>query len=106
MDQPLLDELRARFPEAAITEVYALTEQGVCFSVNDGSAGFPVSYLEEATPQGRRLRVNGEGEGELEVFDEESQAWFRTGDLEVERPRFASRKGLRGWRQPSGAQFR
>lgn len=44
-DQAILDQLRTRFPSAAIGHAYASTEAGVGFEVTDGLAGFPASYL-------------------------------------------------------------
>jgi acyl-coenzyme A synthetase/AMP-(fatty) acid ligase len=44
-DQPVLDGLRAAFPEASIGHAYASTEAGVGFAVNDGREGFPASLL-------------------------------------------------------------
>jgi acyl-coenzyme A synthetase/AMP-(fatty) acid ligase len=44
-DQPVLDRLRAAFPQAAIGHAYASTEAGVAFDVNDGLAGFPAAYI-------------------------------------------------------------
>jgi acyl-coenzyme A synthetase/AMP-(fatty) acid ligase len=44
VDQPLIDALRARFG-ARVTHVYASTEVGSAFAVNDGLAGFPDSEL-------------------------------------------------------------
>lgn len=46
VDQPLLDRVRSRFPSAKVTHIYASSEMGTCFSVHDGMAGFPTSYLE------------------------------------------------------------
>lgn len=81
-DQALLDELRRRFPSARITHVFAATESGVAFSVNDGRAGFPASFLEEA-PGGIEIRV---ADGELLVRNGASSVadpdgFVRTGDL-------------------------
>jgi acyl-coenzyme A synthetase/AMP-(fatty) acid ligase len=45
-DQPLLDNLRAAYPHARIAHAFASTEAGVAFDVNDGLAGFPVSFLD------------------------------------------------------------
>lgn len=56
VDQGVLDALRAAFAEARITHIYASTEAGVGFSVNDGQAGFPVSYFEHL-PGGLRMEV-------------------------------------------------
>jgi acyl-CoA synthetase (AMP-forming)/AMP-acid ligase II len=45
-DQPILDSLRATFPDAGIGHAYASTEAGVAFEVNDGLAGFPADFLD------------------------------------------------------------
>ncbi len=44
-DQAVLDGLRQAFPQASIGHAFASTEAGVCFAVNDGLEGFPVSLL-------------------------------------------------------------
>jgi acyl-coenzyme A synthetase/AMP-(fatty) acid ligase len=44
-DQAILDRLRAVFPHAAIGHVYASTEAGVAFDVDDGRAGFPAALV-------------------------------------------------------------
>jgi len=46
VDQPLLDRAGQRFPNSRVTHIYASSEMGACFSVHDGRAGFPVTYLE------------------------------------------------------------
>lgn len=45
-DQNLLDVLHRHFPDSRITHIYASTEVGVGFAVNDGRSGFPVDWLE------------------------------------------------------------
>lgn len=45
VDQAILDALRTRFPMASIRHIYATTEAGAIFSVSDGRAGFPKSWL-------------------------------------------------------------
>lgn len=55
-DQPVLDAVSARFPRARVTHIYASTEAGVGFAVNDRRAGFPAAYLSEA-PGGVGVRV-------------------------------------------------
>lgn len=56
-DDAILRSLAARFPTARLTHIYASTELGVGFSVNDGRAGFPLAYL--AAPHwGMSLKVN------------------------------------------------
>jgi acyl-CoA synthetase (AMP-forming)/AMP-acid ligase II len=62
-DQAILDGLRGAFPCARITHIYASTEAGVGFSVNDGRAGFPTELL-HTPPSGVELRVS---EGRLWV---------------------------------------
>ena len=55
-DQATIDALRASFPKARVTHIYASTEAGVGFSVNDGRCGFPEEYLRVA-PGGTKLKV-------------------------------------------------
>lgn len=55
-DQHVLDALAVRFPDARIVHVFASTETGAAFSVRDGRAGFPVSYLTEP-PKGIPLSI-------------------------------------------------
>lgn len=55
-DQPTLNALRAAFPAARLSHIYASTEAGVGFSVTDGLAGFPQSYLDRA-PGNVRLKI-------------------------------------------------
>ena len=55
-DQSTLDALKAAFPGARVTHIYASTEAGVGFSVKDGKAGFPASYLDLA-PGGTKLKI-------------------------------------------------
>lgn len=46
-DQSILSALATRFPAARVRHIYASTEAGTGFSVTDGLAGFPDSYLTE-----------------------------------------------------------
>jgi acyl-CoA synthetase (AMP-forming)/AMP-acid ligase II len=55
-DDVILSALRNRYPQARISHVFASTEAGVGFSVSDGRAGFPISYLENP-PANIRLRI-------------------------------------------------
>jgi len=95
VDQRILDQLAACFPSARLIHIYATTELGRCFSVNDGKAGFPARFLEQASPDGVALRLeDGEllvrsanamrGYDVLSVQAEADADWFHTGDL-VER---------------------
>ena len=44
-DQAILDQLRLRYPQAAIVHAFASTEAGVAFEVADGLAGIPAHQL-------------------------------------------------------------
>jgi acyl-CoA synthetase (AMP-forming)/AMP-acid ligase II len=106
VDQSILDSLRRHFPKARIVHIYATTELGKCFSVSDGLAGFPSSYLDAPLHDGCALRVI---DGELFVSSPNSMRmydplvsqlltapkWFPTGDLielRLGRVHFAGRK--------------
>lgn len=105
VDQGILDQLRARFPMARITHIYASTELGPCFSVHDGQAGFPTAFLERET-RGVWMTVR---DGELHVRSRHAMqgyvgqslaedALVPTGDLvriDGDRVRFLGRKGER-----------
>ena len=91
-----LAALKAAFPQARISHIYATSELGVCFSVSDGHAGFPASYL-QTPPAGCQLRISEEGELEVltvrraTAFDSQAKPadasaankndWQATGDL-------------------------
>lgn len=91
VDQPVLDRLRAVFPDAAVTHIYASTEAGALFAVKDGKAGFPARWLDEEV-DGTALRIR---DGGLEVRSPRAMlgyaaggtsplldnGWLRTGDL-------------------------
>ncbi|MFM1784333.1 MAG: hypothetical protein RLZZ579_610 [Actinomycetota bacterium] len=94
-DDFLLTNLRATFPEARITHVYATTETGSLFSVSDGMAGFPLSYLGKPLAGNRTLFVR---DNVLVVRDLESDVEFETGDTvridnQASRVLFEGRKG-------------
>jgi len=95
VDQTILDQLRACFPDARIVHIYATSETGRCFSVSDGDAGFSVKLLDAPSDDGVALRIVDD---ELQVtsansmsgYDARSESpsdrvtedgWFRTGDL-------------------------
>lgn len=56
-DDRILNTLGAMFPDARITHIYASTETGVGFSVNDRRAGFPETFLTKPTA-GLSLRIS------------------------------------------------
>jgi acyl-coenzyme A synthetase/AMP-(fatty) acid ligase len=55
-DQLVLNALARTFPDARITHIFASTETGAAFAVNDGREGFPLAYLSDP-PRGVRLEV-------------------------------------------------
>ncbi len=93
-DQPLLDQLAARFPRARVRQIYASSEAGVVFTVADGKAGFPAEWLDSGVDD-VVLRVR---QGALQVRSPRAMlsyaggenrpftvdGWLVTGDL-VER---------------------
>lgn len=92
VDQQMLDWMREVFPKARLVHIFATTELGRCFSVGDGRAGFPSSYLNQPLADGVELKIE---EGELlarspysmQGYDGISppggkdEGWVRTGDL-------------------------
>ncbi len=59
-DQPILDALKHCFPDARIVHIYASTEAGSVFAINDGFAGFPISLLDGVNaPMPMRIREDG-----------------------------------------------
>lgn len=91
-DTPILKTLAHKFPRAKLIHIYASTEAGVGFSVRDGIAGFPATFLQDP-PSGIDLKVDSEGmlwlraAGAAASFVGENAAlaevdgWIRTGDL-------------------------
>lgn len=61
VDQPLLDGLLKRFPDARIVHIYASTEAGAAFAVQDGRVGFPSAWL-DCVNAPVPLRVGQEGQ--------------------------------------------
>ena len=60
VDQAILDALKYKFPNARITHIYASTEAGVGFAVNDCKAGFPVEFFSNP-PKMVRMRIGENG---------------------------------------------
>lgn len=80
-DQKILDALANAFPNAKIRQIYASTEAGVGFSVRDGKAGFPTSYLTDP-PSGVELRVE---DGRLLLRNPKSVQQFVDSELMLHR---------------------
>ncbi len=78
-DDLVLTALARAFPGARLTHIYASTEAGVGFSVKDGRAGFPASYLTEP-PGGVELKVDATGRLWLRPPVRE-QAWVGGGSV-------------------------
>ncbi len=106
VDQTLLDNLKQCFPHARLVHIYATTELGRCFSVHDGIAGFPATYLGKVLADNSELRIK-DGEllirsaNSMKMYDPHSDQkalntdWFATGDLvelKDERVYFAGRR--------------
>lgn len=58
VDQAILDQLRATFPKARISWIYASSEVGASIVVHDGRAGFPVEWLDRTVPGRPRVSVD------------------------------------------------
>ncbi len=99
----VLERIRALFPEVPVSQIYATTELGVCFTVRDNRKGFPRSYLYR-TDLPVRLRI-ADGElfvrsphgmlGYVGAAESPQDDWFATGDLvrvEGDRVVFMGRK--------------
>lgn len=71
-DARILSVLQATFPRAHVTHIYASTEAGVGFSVNDGQAGFPASYLERPPARVALRLVNDQ----LQIKNTEIDAFY------------------------------
>lgn len=81
-DAKVLSALAKRYPTARLTQVYASTEAGVGFSVRDGLAGFPASYL-TAPPAGVRVSVR---DGKLFLAKDVTTQSFVGGTDELVQP--------------------
>jgi acyl-CoA synthetase (AMP-forming)/AMP-acid ligase II len=63
-DQAILQQLQQTYPDAHLTHIYASTEAGAGFSVHDGKAGFPSTYL---TSQAAGVEMKTDADGRLLV---------------------------------------
>lgn len=57
VDQAVIDQLRAVFPDARISWIYASSEVGASIVVHDGRAGFPEEWLGRDVPGRPRIDV-------------------------------------------------
>lgn len=82
VDQKIIDDLRALFPESRITHIYASTEIGFGFSVSDMLSGFPRDYFERKFERFKLVDIDGELAVEFISSQKGSaQEVFFTGDL-------------------------
>lgn len=92
--QDLLNRLRTLFPGAIVSQVYATTELGSCFSVTDGRCGFPASLLDDPDRPNALRIVDGElqirprsgmlgytGASNGEHSSASDSTWVPTGDV-------------------------
>jgi acyl-CoA synthetase (AMP-forming)/AMP-acid ligase II len=84
---PLLDRLRAQFPDARISQIFGATEMGQTITVRDGRPGLPAEFLDAPGDVSFRI-VDGElhvrtTAAMLGYHGEKSSAleWRPTGDL-------------------------
>jgi len=81
VDDILLERIKKRWPSASVRHIYASTEAGSVFSVNDGKAGFPTAWLNSGTSK-VTLRIT---DGMLYVRSPFASLthndWYATGDL-------------------------
>jgi acyl-CoA synthetase (AMP-forming)/AMP-acid ligase II len=56
-DQTILDTLKQMYPKARVVHIYATSELGRCFSVTDGTAGFPAKFLDRVSDSGVELKL-------------------------------------------------
>lgn len=73
-DQSTLDRIRAAYPEARVTHIYASTEAGVVFAVHDGLTGFPAAWLEQVV-QGSQVRIR---DGLLQIKTPDAMRGYTT----------------------------
>lgn len=57
-DASTLEHLTKRFPLAQVRHIYATSETGVVFTVQDGRAGFPAEWLGRKLPSGVQLKLS------------------------------------------------
>jgi acyl-CoA synthetase (AMP-forming)/AMP-acid ligase II len=86
----LLALLHDHFPSAKISQIFATTEIGSCFSVKDMSNGLPVSLLEKPSETGAQIKIVDDElhilstHGMLSYYGEPETTgpvWRATGDL-------------------------
>jgi len=90
VDQAILNQVKAQFPEARVAHTFASTEAGVGFDVNDGLMGFAPELLtanpkvdmkvEDGTLRIRSNRAAGRYLGENSPVLKDDEGFVDTGD--------------------------
>lgn len=90
-DQSILNHLRSTFPQARIAHAFASTEAGVAFAVNDETAGFDQTTIEntpgvEMKVVDRTLRIRSARTarcylGAAAPILKDAEGWVDTGDI-------------------------
>ena len=85
VDQQILSALKSAAPHVRLTHIYASTELGVCVSVSDGLAGFPLEWLDNGNKSTQVQIRNGElwiNRRNLSAsFVTSPDGWATTGDI-------------------------
>lgn len=81
-DENILQALKTKFPNAKILHIYASTEAGVGFSVNDAHAGFPKYYVENGI-NGISLKLS-ETNTLMIKNEQQTQKYLSNSDLYIE----------------------
>lgn len=82
VNQKIIDDLHALFPDSRITHIYASTEIGFGFSVSDMLSGFPQDYFEREFERFKLVDIDGELAVEFKSPQKgHAQEVFFTGDL-------------------------
>lgn len=106
VEQPLIDDLKKKFPNAKIIHIYASTEMGARVEVKDEQAGFPLALINDIDIRifENEIQLKPSNRSMLSYlqkkdidFDSEAQGWISTGDIveiRTDRVYFLGRKDL------------
>lgn len=92
VDQAVIDQLKATFPEARVSWIYASSEAGASIAVHDGKAGFPEAWLGRESAERPTLSVEGDelliaspyrGEGVDDVLRTGDRVEIRDGRVHI-----------------------
>ena len=77
-DKFLLKALKNKFPKTKIRHIYASTELGVGFCVNDEQAGFPIEYYRDGIDG---IELKQDASGTLLIKSKRETQYINSGDL-------------------------